>query len=77
LKDQEKSTFLVEQNELGLPLHLDGTFYGLESLEDGQKDIIAHCLKHLKNWVVEWLTIRGVAGSGKITFINALVTTTC
>jgi hypothetical protein len=89
LQDHETSTFLVEENELGLPLRHDGSFYELDSLEEDQKDIIAHCLKHVKNWVENVaddgtssleplrLTVKGVAGSGKSTFINTLVTTIC
>jgi GTPase SAR1 family protein len=87
LKDHEKSTFLVEDNQLGLPLRSDGSFYELDSLQEDQKDIIAYCLKHLKNWMENisedgvssieplHLTVMGVAGSGKSTFINTLVTT--
>jgi hypothetical protein len=63
----------------------DGTFYELDSLQEDQKDIIAHCLKHLRNWVENVaddgtssvepprVTVKGVAGSGKSTSINTLV----
>jgi hypothetical protein len=87
LEDHKATTFLAEENELGLPLRCDGSFYELDSLQEDQKDIIAHCLKHLKKWVEDVaedgkssveplrLTVKGVAGSGKSTFINTLVTT--
>ena len=86
LKEGQKSTFHVEENELGLPKRSDGSFYELDSLQDDQKDIVAYCLNHLKKWIegmkedgtsdVEplHLTVKGVAGSGKSTFINTLVT---
>ena len=48
LKGHKDTTFLAEENELGLPLRSDGTFYELDSLQEDQKDIIAHCLKHLR-----------------------------
>ena len=86
LKESRNSTFDVEENILGLPKHSDGSFYELDLLQEDQKDIIAYCLNHLKKWteglkedgtsVVEplHLTVKGVAGSGKSTFINTLVT---
>jgi hypothetical protein len=86
LKDHKDTVFLAERNILGLPLHSDGTLYELDSLQDDQKDIIAHCLKHLREYVENMaddgtssvkplrLTVKGVAGSGKSTFINTLVT---
>ena len=89
VEDHKDTTIVDAENELGLPLRCDGTFYELDSLQDDQKDIIAHCLKHLKKWVEDvaedgkssveplWLTVKGVAGSGKSTFINTLVTTIC
>ncbi len=82
----QKSTFHVEENELGLPKRSDGSFYELDLLKEDQTDIIAYCLDHLRKWiaglkedgtsVVEplHLTVKGVAGSGKSTFINTLVT---
>jgi hypothetical protein len=87
LKEHEQATFLTEDNELGLPVRFDGSFYELDSLQEDQKDIIAYCLKHLKSWIENiaedgtssieplHLTVMGVAGSGKSTFINTLVTT--
>jgi GTPase SAR1 family protein len=83
LKD---TTFCAEDNKLGLPLRNDGSFYELESLQEDQRDIIAYCLKYLRNWIENMadegtssvkplrLTVKGVAGSGKSTFINTLVT---
>ena len=36
LEDHKDTTFLAEENELGLPLQCDGTFYELDSLQEDQ-----------------------------------------
>jgi hypothetical protein len=40
LKDQEKSTFLVEQNEFGLPLHSDVSFMNLNHVKKTRKTLL-------------------------------------
>jgi hypothetical protein len=76
-KDQEKSG-------LNLPLRSDGSPYTIDGLAEDQKESLGVVLTALKSYCdrptgeeqgVLRLTVSGVAGSGKSTWINTLVTT--
>jgi hypothetical protein len=71
---------------LGLPTTHDGSNFEFEMCSSDQLDIIAYCLNHVRSWIESFegqgegefeplrLTVTGVAGSGKSTLINTLVT---
>lgn len=69
--------------KLQLPTKYDGSIYSIEFLKEDQKDILTIVIKHLKEFLeckvfdkrknLLRLTVTGVAGSGKSTFINTLV----
>ncbi len=74
-----------DDNPFGLPRGHDGSSFELENCSDDQLDIIAYCINHVRKWIESFedeeekfeplrLTVTGVAGSGKSTFIHTLVT---
>ena len=77
----------IEQNEekkgLDIPLQTDGTEYNIENLSQDQKEALADVLSAVRRYCegndvneekVLRVTVSGVAGSGKSTWINTLVT---
>ena len=76
----------TEQNPYGLPTKHDGQLYTLDASHGDQRDILGYIFSHIHKWVeTEYtnnvspkplhMTIAGVAGSGKSTLINTLVST--
>ena len=76
----------TEQNPYGLPTKHDGQLYTLDASHGDQRDILGYIFSHIRKWVeTEYtnnvspkplrMTIAGVAGSGKSTLINTLVST--
>ena len=74
-----------EDNPNGIPLKNDGTHYKTKDLHEDQTEIITYILQKLQQWITTdyskniapkplRMTIAGVAGSGKSTLINTLVT---
>ena len=76
----------IEQNEekkgLDIPLQTDGTEYNIENLSQDQKEALADVLSAVRRYCeghdvneekVLRVTVSGVAGSGKSTWINTLV----
>ena len=73
-----------EDNPFGLPKAHDGSTFEIENCSIDQLDIIAYCLDYVKQWIESFedegnfeplrLTVMGVTGSGKSTFIHTLVT---
>jgi hypothetical protein len=69
--------------DLNLPKKSNGEYYSLDTLSLDQKQVLAFCLQQIKNQIdnleddieTMCLTVRGMAGSGKSTFIKTLVTT--
>ena len=73
-----------ESNGLQIPLHSNGTKYKIENLEADQKEALAVVLNAVKRYCegkdvspdkILRLTVSGVAGSRKSTWINTLVST--
>jgi hypothetical protein len=73
-----------EEFEYGIPLRNDGKEYQLDNLSEDQKDIVGYILHQIKEWdEIAYedgeqpkplrITLAGVAGSGKSTLINTLV----
>ena len=72
-----------EKNGLDLPLRSDGSEYTIEGLTEDQQVLLAEVLEAVKKYVEQGptsdiptfrITVCGVAGSGKSTWINTLVT---
>jgi hypothetical protein len=83
--EKYQKTCVTESNPYGFPLRNDGSYYHIDNVNSDQKQIISYVLKHLKEWSeTEYtrhvkpktlrMTVAGVAGSGKSTMINTLVT---
>jgi energy-coupling factor transporter ATP-binding protein EcfA2 len=78
-KSREKEH--VTNNNYGIPLHMDGSKFEIDALSEDQTDVIAYILNSLQKWIQyhkDWeplfMNVTGVAGSGKSTLINTLVT---
>ena len=76
-----------ETKKINLPVRHDGTNYHIDAANQDQQDILAYFVALLKDWHDSFVTqtkeksfkpkrvtISGVAGSGKSTLINTLVT---
>jgi excinuclease UvrABC ATPase subunit len=70
------------KNVLDIPLRTDGSEYTIENLAEDQKQALSVVIEHIKNYcecqlskenMTLRLTVAGVAGSGKSTWINTLV----
>jgi AAA domain len=70
------------KNVLDIPLRSDGSEYTIENLAEDQKQALSVVIEHIKNYCESQLskenmtlrlTVAGVAGSGKSTWINTLV----
>jgi hypothetical protein len=93
MTDEEISELLAtslaenEENHLGqMPYRSDGSEYKTEDLHDDQKEALALVLNSVRCYCagiqvnvekILRLTVSGVAGSGKSTWINTLVTVLC
>jgi hypothetical protein len=90
MENQEVATLLAEaieamkeKHEVEIPLRADGTEYEIGDLAPDQKESLAIALNAVRSYCygndvnddkVLRLTVSGVAGSGKSTWINTLVT---
>lgn len=72
-----------ESNDLNIPIRTDGSEYSIQNLQQDQKQAMAVVIQHIKEYcdgaleeqkITMRLTVAGVAGSGKSTWINTLVT---
>jgi hypothetical protein len=66
-----------------IPIRTDGSEYSIDNLQEDQKQAMAVVIQHIKKYcegdlerhnITMRLTVAGVAGSGKSTWINTLVT---
>jgi excinuclease UvrABC ATPase subunit len=69
-------------NDLNIPICSDGSDYTIEDLANDQKQALAVALYHIREYcegdlktedITMRLTVAGIAGSGKSTWINTLV----
>jgi PIF1-like helicase len=90
MTNEEATTLLAdaiklcdEKHDVEIPLRVDGTPYRIEDLAIDQKESLAHVLNAVRSYCygddvnddkVLRVTLSGVAGSGKSTWINTLVT---
>jgi hypothetical protein len=74
---------IYENEDVEIPLRTDGTEYSIDDLATDQKESLAHVLNAVRSYCggkdvnaekVLRVTLSGVAGSGKSTWINTLVT---
>jgi ribosome biogenesis GTPase A len=68
---------------LDIPVWTDGSEYSIDNLQEDQKQAMAVVIQYIKKYcegdlekhnITMQLTVTGVAGSGKSTWINTLVT---